>query len=179
MAVDGAAGTLGRSAAFLTSSKCPSPSCRGQGCQETAKDGGCLMRTEEEAGKGLPWPLHGSGTFLTWSCRVLAAGEIAEGGRVGPGGPTPPPGVRAEPSSWGAGPGDRAGSLGKSALWGKAYPHSLSPQSFVSSCGPWPLLPQAGRELCPRGGTTLSQVRSLQPVLRPGRQPVEGSISLR
>ena len=91
MAVDGAAGTLGRSDAFLTSSKCPSPSCRGQGCQETAKDGGCLMRTEEEAGKGLPWPLHGSGTFLTWSCRVLAAGEIAEGGCVGPGGPTPPP----------------------------------------------------------------------------------------
>lgn len=89
MAVDGAAGALGRSDAFLTSSKCPSPSCRGQGCQETAKDGGCLMRMEEEMGKGLLWPLRGSGTFLTWSCCVLAAGEVAEGGRVGPGGPTP------------------------------------------------------------------------------------------
>lgn len=89
MEVDGAAGTLGRSDAFLTSSKCPSPSCRGQGCQEIAKDGGCLMRTEEEMGKELPWPLRGSGTFLTWSFCVLAAGDVAEGGSVGPGGPTP------------------------------------------------------------------------------------------
>lgn len=115
MEVDGAAGTLGRSDAFLTSSECPSPSCRDQGCQEAAKDGVCLMRTEEETGKGLPWPPRGSGPFLTWSCCVLAAGDVAEGGSVGPGGPTPP-GVRAQPGSWGAGPGDRAGSLGKSAL---------------------------------------------------------------
>lgn len=55
-------------------------------------------------------------------------------------------------------------------LWGNLLSwnqsSSLQPvlMSFVSSCGPWPLPPQAGRELCPRGGTTLSQVRSLQPV---------------
>lgn len=72
------------------------------------------MRREDETGKGLPWPLHGSGTSLASSCYLLAAGEAAEGGSVGPGGR--PASVHAEPGSWGAGPGDRARSLGKSAL---------------------------------------------------------------
>lgn len=39
-------------------------------------------------GKGAPVAPRGSGTFLTWSCCVLAAGDVAEGGSVGPGGPT-------------------------------------------------------------------------------------------
>lgn len=46
------------------------------------------MGTEDEKGKGLPWPLHGGGTFLTLSCCLLAGGEVAEGGSVVPGGPT-------------------------------------------------------------------------------------------
>ena len=56
----------------------------------------------------------GSGTSLTVSSRLLAPGEAAEGGSVGPVGR--PAGVCAEPGSWGAGPGDRAGSLRKSVL---------------------------------------------------------------
>ena len=124
MEVDGAAGTLGRSDAFLTSSKCPSPSCRDQGCQEAAKDGVCLMRTEEETGKGLPWPPRGSGTFLTWSCCVLAAGDVAEGGSVGPGGPTPP-GCACSArlvGSWARGSCWVSREICSSGI--KAYPHS-------------------------------------------------------
>lgn len=81
---------------------------------------------EDETGEGLPWPLYGSGTSLTSSCCLLAPGEAAEGGSVGPGGR--PAGESAEPGSWGARPGDCAGSLGKSALVeSKLIPAARSP----------------------------------------------------
>ena len=68
----------------------------------------------------------GGGTSLTLSFCLLSPGEAAEGGSVGPGGR--PAAVRAEPGSWGAGPGDRTGSLGKSALVeSKCIPAAGSP----------------------------------------------------
>ena len=37
------------------------PKPQGSGVPETAKGCGCLVRTEDETGKGLPWPLQAVG----------------------------------------------------------------------------------------------------------------------